>query len=148
MFRCKQRTLQRIKADMVKKNLYLIAALIWGIPGIIISVKGVRTYLSMELENRWWLLLVTAAVVAGFYLMFSRIVDRYSARIASLPRKTSIWQTFPLRGWILVICMTCLGIVLKFIPGIPAAFTASFYSGLGPMLVVAAFRFVLNGKCE
>ena len=103
---------------------------------------------SMELENRWWLLLVTAAVVSGFYLMFSRIVDRYSARIASLPRKTSIWQTFPLRGWILVICMTCLGIVLKFIPGIPAAFTASFYSGLGPMLVVAAFRFVLNGKCE
>ena len=28
------------------------------------------------------------------------------------------------------------------IPGIPAAFTASFYSGLGPMLVVAAIRFI------
>ena len=131
---------------MKKSNLYLIAALIWGIPGIIISVKGIRAYMSMDTDNLWWLLLITAAVIAGFYLMFSRIVDRYSARIASLPLKTNIWQTFPLRGWILVICMTCLGIVLKFIPGIPASFTASFYSGLGPMLVVAALRFIYNRK--
>lgn len=131
---------------MKKSNLYLIAALIWGIPGIIISVKGIRAYMSMDTDNLWWLLLITVAVIAGFYLMFSRIVDRYSARIASLPLKTNIWQTFPLRGWILVICMTCLGIVLKFIPGIPASFTASFYSGLGPMLVVAALRFIYNRK--
>lgn len=131
---------------MKKSNLYLIAALIWGIPGIIISIKGIRAYMSMDTDNLWWLLLITVAVIAGFYLMFSRIVDRYSARIASLPLKTNIWQTFPLRGWILVICMTCLGIVLKFIPGIPASFTASFYSGLGPMLVVAALRFIYNRK--
>lgn len=131
---------------MKKSNLYLIAALIWGIPGIIISIKGIRAYMSMDTDNLWWLLLITVAVIAGFYLMFSRIVHRYSARIASLPLKTNIWQTFPLRGWILVICMTCLGIVLKFIPGIPASFTASFYSGLGPMLVVAALRFIYNRK--
>ena len=131
---------------MKKSNLYLIAALIWGIPGIIISIKGIRAYMSMDTDNLWWLLLITAAVIAGFYLMFSRIVDRYSARIASLPLKTNIWQTFPLRGWILVICMTCLGIVLKFIPGIPAEFTASFYSGLGPMLVFAACRFISKQK--
>ena len=36
---------------MNKTNLYLIAALIWGIPGIIISVKGIRAYLSMAPEN-------------------------------------------------------------------------------------------------
>ena len=131
---------------MKKSTLYLIAALIWGIPGIIISVKGVRAYLTMQPENLWWLRLITAAVIAGFYLMFSLIVDRYSARIASLPQKTTLWQTFPLRGWILVICMSCLGIVLRFIPAVPMSFTASFYSGLGPMLVVAACRFIHNGK--
>ena len=78
--------------------------------------------------------------------MFSRIVDRYAARIASLPERTTLWQTFPLRGWVLIVCMSCLGIALKFIPGIPAAFTASFYSGLGPMLVYAACRFVSSEK--
>ena len=131
---------------MNKTKLYLIAALIWGIPGIIISIKGFRAYLTMAPGKLWWLLLITAAVIVGFYVMFSRIVDRYSARIASLPQSTTIWQTFPFRGWILVICMTCLGIVLKFIPGVPMPFTASFYSGLGPMLVVAACRFIHNRK--
>lgn len=49
--------MQWIKADMKKSNLYLIAALIWGIPGIIISVKGIRAYMSMDPDNLWWLLL-------------------------------------------------------------------------------------------
>ena len=131
---------------MNKKNLYCIAALIWGIPGIIITVKGIRAYLSMAPQNLWWLLLITAAVLASFYMMFSRIVDRYSARIAAQPQKTTVWQTFPLRGWILIVCMTCLGIVMKHIPAVPAAFTASFYSGLGPMLLFAALRFLRHRK--
>lgn len=87
---------------MNKRNLYLIAALIWGIPGIIISVKGFRAYLTMTPGKLWWLLLITATVIVGFYVMFSRIV--------------------------------------------PMSFTASFYSGLGPMLVVAACRFIHNRK--
>ena len=74
--------------------------------------------------------------------MFRRIVDRYCSRIASLPDNVTIWQTFPTRGWILVVFMMCLGIVLKHIPSVPSAFTASFYSGLGPMLVLASARFV------
>ena len=131
---------------MNKKNLYCIAALIWGIPGIIITVKGIRAYLTMAPQNLWRLLLITAAVLASFYMMFSRIVDRYSARIAAQPQKTTVWQTFPLRGWILIVCMSCLGIVLKHIPAVPAAFTASFYSGLGPMPLFAALRFLLRRK--
>ena len=131
---------------MDKKNLYCIAALIWGIPGIIITVKGIRAYLSMAPQNLWWLLLITAAVLASFYMMFSRIVDRYSTRIAAQPQKTTVWQTFPLRGWILIVCMSCLGIVMKHIPAVPAAFTASFYSGLGPMLLFAALRFLRHRK--
>lgn len=130
---------------MNKKNLFLVAALIWGIPGVIVSAKGIRAYLSMAQEDHWWwLLFFTAGVIAGFYTIFSRIVDKYSNRIASLPQRTSILQTFPLRGWILVICMSSLGIAMKFIPVIPEAFTASFYSGLGPMLILAALRFIRN----
>lgn len=127
---------------MNRKILYFIAAALWGIPGVIIAVKGFKAYLAMPVEKLWWLLLITVGVLASFYAMFKHIVDRYSARIASLPQKTSLWQTFPPKGWILIVCMSCLGIALKFIPGIPAAFTASFYSGLGPMLVFAACRFL------
>jgi len=127
---------------MKRNTLYYIAAALWGIPGVIITVKGIKSYLTMPAGKLWWLLLITVAVLTGFFFMFRRIVDKYAARIASQPERTSIWQTFPLRGWILIFCMSCLGIALKFISGVPAEFTASFYSGLGPMLVFAAVRFI------
>ena len=127
---------------MNKKYLYISAALIWGIPGVIIAIKGIKAYFIQPSENIWWLMMITIAVLAAFFFMFRRIVDRYCSRIASLPDKVTIWQTFPTRGWILVVFMMCLGMVLKHIPAIPTAFTASFYSGLGPMLVLASARFV------
>lgn len=82
---------------MKKNALYYIAAVLWGIPGVIISVKGVRAYLTMPAEKLF-----------------------------------------------LIIFMLGLGMALKFIPGIPDEFIASFYSGLGPMLMFAAGRFVYN----
>lgn len=133
---------------MKKKHLYYVAGLIWGIPGIIISIKGINAYRIQPSENIWWLLLITAGVLSGFFLMFRRIVSRYCDRISSLADKVMIWHTFPLRGWFLIVFMMGLGITLKYIPGIPSAFTASFYTGLGPMLLVSAFRFISQShKC-
>lgn len=131
---------------MNRKHLYVVAAVIWGIPGIMITLKGIKAYAIQPSDNLWWLLLITAFVLASFFLMFRRIVDRYSERIASLPERVKIWQTFPLRGWILLIFMMSLGIALKHIPGIPSAFTASFYTGLGPMLLLSAGRFLFNSR--
>lgn len=127
---------------MDRKQLYIVAAVIWGIPGIIISVKGVDAYLMQSPDTLWWLLMITAAVMTGFFFMFRRIVDRYCDRIAQLPEKVKVWHTFPTRGWALLVFMMGLGIALKHIPGVPTAFTASFYSGLGPMLLLSSIRFV------
>lgn len=127
---------------MNRKHLYIVAAVIWGIPGTIISVKGISAYLTQSPDHLWWLLLITASVLTGFFFMFRSIVNRYCDRIVSLPDKVRIWQTFPDRGWILLVFMMGLGITLKNIPGIPQAFTASFYTGLGPMLIVSSFRFL------
>ncbi|MBR1927644.1 MAG: hypothetical protein IJ840_07875 [Bacteroidales bacterium] len=130
---------------MNKKYLYMIAAVIWGIPGVIITVKGIGAYSAMNPSKLWWLLIITLCVLLGFFFMFRRIADKYSARIASLPGKASFWQTFPLRGWILIAFMMCLGMALKFM-GVPPEFTASFYSGLGPMLLWSSYRFLVNGR--
>ena len=120
---------------------YVIAAAIWGIPGINITVKGFRTYMLMNPDDLWWLMLITVAVSIFFFIIFHRVVRKYSERIASLPDSVMIWQIFPPKGWILLAIMMGLGITLKHIPDVPMSFTASFYSGLGPMLIVSALRF-------
>ena len=133
-----------------KRFLYLVAAAIWGIPGFIITAKGITAYTTMPADELWWLCLITAGVLISFIWMFRRIVNRYCNLIAALPAKTTIGHTFPLRGWVLIVCMSCLGIAMKFIPCIPAEFTASFYSGLGPALVVAGCLFLKKymTRCE
>lgn len=62
---------------MKRNHLYVVAAIIWGIPGIIITSKGISAYRMQQPDEIWWLLLFTAAVLAGFFMMFRRIVDRY-----------------------------------------------------------------------
>ena len=152
---------------MKKKHLYIVAALLWGLPGIDVFAKGIKAYTVQQVSDLWWLLLISLAVITAFFFMFRKIVDRYSARIAALPSEKSseqastrvhIWQTFPLRGWIMLVCMMGLGITLKHLPeillysGIDGAvllltsFTACFYCGLGPMLIWAALRFLRNSR--
>lgn len=122
--------------------LYLTAAIIWGAPGVVIVLKGVRAYAFVSQSQLWWLLIITAVVTAGFYFMFRRITRRYISRIYSLPAKSPLWQTFPPKGWLLLVFMMCLGVALKLIPTTPIEFIASFYSALGPMLLVASIRFL------
>ncbi len=123
---------------------YVIAAAIWGIPGIYIAIKGVKTYMLMNPDDLWWLMLITVAVSIFFFIIFRRVVRKYSERIASLPDSVMIWQIFSPKGWILLAIMMGLGITLKHIPDVPMSFTASFYSGLGPMLIVSALRFAAS----
>jgi len=132
---------------MIKRQYsYFIAGAIWGIPGINIAVKGFRAYLLMESSDIWWLVGITIAVALFFFIIFRKVSRRYTERISTLPERVMIWQIFPPKGWILLLFMMGLGIAFKYIPGIPIAFTASFYSGLGPMLVVAAVRFMAAAR--
>ena len=105
-------------------------------------VKSDDWIMLMNPDDLWWLMLITVAVSIFFFIIFRRVVRKYSERIASLPDSMMIWQIFPPKGWILLAIMMGLGITLKHMPDVPMSFTASFYSGLGPMLIVAALRFV------
>ena len=129
---------------VAKRHLLLANTIVWGAPGVKILVTGIQSYMALwPSKSIIWLAIGTVAVLAGFVWMFDRIVKRYSDRIMDFPeKKKSILAFLPVRGWILVIFMMCLGISLKFIPGIPTEFFASFYCGLGPALIVAAAQFL------
>ena len=129
---------------VAKRHLLLANAIVWGAPGVKILVTGIQSYLAIWPSRQIvWLALGTLFVLVGFLFMFSRIVRRYSDRILAFPeKKKSLLAFLPVKGWILVVFMMCLGISLKFIPGIPTEFFASFYPGLGTTLIVAGATFL------
>ena len=132
-----------------RKYLYIVAGLIWGIPGIKITQQGIDAYARLLESDRLFLIIAgTLLVFFSFFFMFRRIVDRYSLHISSLPSKTWVWHVFPLRGWLMLLIMISLGIVLNHIPNIPIIFIALFYSGLGPMLLISAVRFIIYMLCK
>ncbi len=130
-----------------KEHLLLMQVLIWLAPGIVITRKGILAMLavhSVTPERVWWLALIAVAVVICFLLMFRNFVNRYTERILSFPeRKKSLFAFLDLHGYILITFMMCLGIALKYIPGMPQEFFAGFYPGLGTALTVSGIRFFL-----
>ena len=132
---------------MMKSLLYVVAATVWGVPGVMILYKGIMAFMEQSQGDLWWLLLITFCVLVGFYFIFRRVVAKYSAHIASQPEQTAIWHTFPLRGWVLIIFMMGLGMSMKILEP-STQFIASFYSGLGSMLILSSIRFLSNMRNE
>lgn len=128
-----------------RKHLYLAAALLWGVPGAVITIKGVMAYTFVAWQSLWYLFPVTIVVMTGFFFMFNRVVARYISRIDSLPAdKLTLQNTFSFRSWLLMFFMMGLGLLLKHVPDLSVAFVASFYSGLGPLLLLSAAKFALR----
>ena len=131
-----------------KEHLLLMQVLCWLAPGIVVTRKGLLAMLTvneMHPERVWWLTLIAVAVVAGFSLMFNNFIKRYTARILNFPeRKKSLFAFLDLHGYILITFMMCLGIGLKYIPGLPPEFFAGFYPGLGLALSIAGIRYLVS----
>ena len=131
---------------MVRKiHLLAINGLMWTAIGTKISITGISHYLTTPVVKLWWMIPLSVLVFAGFYMMFTGIVRKYSERIHALPgQKEPIYKTFSLKGYLIIAFMITLGITLKYIPGIPESFFAWFYMGLGPGLLSAGIRFLIR----
>ena len=128
-----------------KIHLLAVNGLLWTAIGTKIAVTGIGRYLTTPVEKLWWMIPLSVLVFAGFYVMFTGIVRKYSERVHALPGpKEPIWKTFGLKGYLIIAFMISLGISLKYIPGITSTFFAWFYLGLGAGLISAGIRFLIR----
>lgn len=131
-----------------KEHLLLMQVVFWFAPGVVICKKGVLAMLSVyevHPDRVWWLMLSALLVLVAFLLMFRNFVNRYTERILNFPtRKKSLFAFLDLHGYILITFMMCLGISLKYIPGMPPEFFAGFYPGLGSALAISGIRYFLS----
>ena len=131
-----------------REHLLLMQVLCWLGPGIKVLTTGIQAMLyvnTTHLERVWWLMLIAIMVTITFSLMFNNFIKRYTARILNFPeRKKSLFAFFDAHGYIMIAFFMCLGIGLKFIPGMPVEFFAGFYPGLGTALSIAGIRYFIS----
>ena len=128
------------------RHLLAVNGLLWTAIGTRIALIGINAYRHLE-TIPWWYFLLSLAVFAGFYRMFSGVIRKYAGRIEAMTEpRTSIFRTFSVKGYLIIAFMITLGITLKRIPGVPDSFIAWFYSGLGPGLLSAGIRFLLRWR--
>lgn len=125
-----------------REYLYYMASIIWMIPGLILTAKGLIAYTTIP-SHQLWLLSITIGIMVFFYIIFTKVVTKYCQYIVSQPNPTLIWQVFSTKGWILLLIMVGLGMLVKFLPFVTNHFIATFYTGLGPMLLLSSIRFML-----
>ncbi|MBR4756562.1 MAG: hypothetical protein IK076_06445 [Bacteroidales bacterium] len=127
-------------------HLLAINGALWTAIGTKIAITGVHNYLQTPPGKALlWMIPLSVSVFAGFYMMFTGIVRKYSERILSMKEeKASVFRTFSLKGYLIIAFMITLGISLKYIPGIPRSFFAWFYTGLGAGLISAGIRFLIR----
>ena len=131
-----------------REHLLLMQVLCWLGPGIKVLITGIQAMLYVNTthpERVWWLMLIAIMVTITFSLMFNNFIKRYTARILNFPeRKKSLFAFFDAHGYIMIAFFMCLGIGLKFIPGMPVEFFAGFYPGLGTALSIAGIRYFIS----
>ena len=78
------------------RHLLAVNGLLWTAIGIKITITGVSHYLQVtRAESLLWMIPLSLAVFAAFYVMFTGVVRKYSARILAMPeQKAGIWRTF------------------------------------------------------
>lgn len=127
-----------------KRNLFLIAGILWLIAGTMVMKVGVPFLIN---DDKNFLLGLLGAIVIFliFYIMiFSKYVNKHKNRILNDKReKMKIWEFFDKSSYILMIFMMSFGMALRFSGLLPNFFFEFFYSGLGLALSLSGISFLL-----
>lgn len=127
-----------------KRNLFLIAGILWLIAGTMVMKVGVP-FLINDDKNFLLGMLGAIAIFLIFYIMiFSKYVNKHKNRILNDKReKMKIWEFFDKSSYILMIFMMSFGMALRFSGLLPNFFFEFFYSGLGLALSLSGISFLL-----
>lgn len=126
-----------------KKNLILLAGLVWCIAGFNILRIGIIAYRdNLTLFH----LFLSALVFAAFWFMvFARLVRRHTARILSYEDEMQFFlKFFDIKSFCIMAFMMTFGIGLRVSHLCPEIFIAVFYAGLGAALFLAGILFTYH----
>ncbi|MEB3429341.1 hypothetical protein VLK81_04810 [Citroniella saccharovorans] len=127
---------------MKRKNLVILAGIIWIFAGLKVSAIGIDDFFN--LENKVLLFIPISAIIYFLFFLkiFSPMVDKNIQRIESLSKDNiKLWKFLDKKSYIIMILMMSFGIILRKFTHLPLTFFFVFYSGLGLALFSAGIKY-------
>ena len=128
----------------VPKNvLLLIAGVVWCVAGAMVCKIGLPLLWAYEWTQPLLLLWAGIVFLLFYFLIFSRLVIKHTARIRQKAQiKLPFWQFFDTSSYVVMVIMMVGGLWLRLAHVVPEWMIAFFYSGLGLALFSCGVRFL------
>lgn len=137
--------LRKITPRVSKKNLMLIAGIVWSVPSFILLTKGFKLLLHFPSIFIFGIIFSLTFGALFYFLLFNKISSKYINRIKSLEKEyPCAFSFFNWKGYIMMATMILLGITLRSTEIIPTQYLSILYFTMGIPLTISALRFFMN----
>jgi hypothetical protein len=134
--------LEIFKPRVHKKNLLMIAGLVWALGGTMLISRGIIGIFHERMEPYLELIIGICSGSIFYFILFSRISAKHLNRITGiLHHKPCIFSFFSFRSYIMMTVMIGGGITLRKLDIINHQVLFTFYIVMGIPLLVSALNF-------
>lgn len=126
-----------------KRNLFIIAGLLWLFAGIMVMNVGIPFLINDDKIFLFGLLGAITIFLLFYIMIFSKYVHKHKNRILNDKRGLmKIWEFLDKSSYILMFFMMTFRMILRFSGLLPNFFFEFFYSGLGFALSLSGLSFL------
>lgn len=126
-----------------KRNLLLLAAIVWMIAGFNILRIGIETYAAYKSVINFILSLLI--FLFFWFMIFYKLTVKHTDRIQNYQEERQFFLNFfDLKSFLIMAFMITFGITIRTFHLLPDRFIAVFYTGLGAALFLAGITFGRN----
>lgn len=130
-----------------KRNLLVLAGIVWGLAGISLLRIGILAY--HDYVKVWTIGCSIVIFVAFDRLVFGPMVRKHTNRILGYQEEPLFFlKFFDRKAFLIMAFMITFGIGLRVSGFCPGGFIAVFYTGLGAALLRAGLQFLIQGWNE
>jgi hypothetical protein len=131
-----------IKPSVNKKNLLVVAGMVWSFAGGMLLYKGISLLISENSSLIFELIIGISLGIVFYLLLFSRISLKHINRIFRIEIiKPCLFSFFNIKSYVLMILMISSGIGLRKLEIINHEVLSIFYITMGTPLLISSLRF-------
>ena len=121
--------------------LFVIAGALWTLAGVLLCVRAAIWLNGFPAGTEFVMESISLTLaVAGYFLLFFRIVQSNIDRIGRLPERACLFAFTAWKGYLMIALMMVVGISLRN-ASIPKYYLSIPYATMGAMLLLGSIRF-------